>query len=51
MSISLDGSYNLLQFTGKYVQFGSNYLSWSTEQFVGNLSHDIGHYANCERFA
>ncbi|MCA8023634.1 matrixin family metalloprotease [Burkholderia metallica] len=46
MSVTLTGSYNLLQFTGQSVQFGSNWLNWSPEQFVGNLSHEIGHFEN-----
>ncbi|WP_321968344.1 matrixin family metalloprotease [Burkholderia cepacia] len=48
MSVALTGSYNLLQFTGQSVQFGSNWLNWSPEQFVGNLSHEIGHFDNYE---
>jgi hypothetical protein len=45
--ISLDFSNgNLLQFTGDNIQFGYNWSTWTPEQFVGNLSHEIGHYAN-----
>ncbi|RQH02745.1 hypothetical protein [Paraburkholderia dinghuensis] len=46
MQISLTGSGNLLQFTGQFVQFGLNWLTWSPAQFVGNLSHEIGHFVN-----
>src|ERR1700760_3965527 len=45
MTVNLEQA-GLLQFTGHLVEFGINWASWSPEQFVGNLSHEIGHFVN-----
>ncbi|SIT48646.1 Peptidase M10A and M12B, matrixin and adamalysin (fragment) [Paraburkholderia ribeironis] len=34
------------EFNGSYVQFASNYNTWSPEMFVGELAHEIGHFVN-----
>ena|GEM_PF-1903586 len=47
MTVNLEQA-GLLQFTGHLVEFGINWASWSPEQFVGNLSHEIGHFVNLE---
>lgn len=39
---------NSLSFVGSNIQFGGYVLTWSAERFVGNLSHELGHYANVD---
>ncbi|MGX7003573.1 hypothetical protein [Caballeronia sp. KNU42] len=46
-AFSIDlGSMNTLEFKPNGIVFGQNWLTWSTQQFVGNLSHEIGHFIN-----
>jgi hypothetical protein len=40
------GNGNILKFTGSNISFGYNWTTWTPEQFVGNLSHEIGHFIN-----
>ncbi|VWB36308.1 peptidase M10A and M12B, matrixin and adamalysin [Burkholderia lata] len=50
ITITLDpNKLNSLSFSGSdgnEIVFGGNYLSWSADDFIGKLSHEIGHYIN-----